>query len=90
MHISTVNISQTIKDRVNNTIAIKYIVAHGISTSIFRFYLHILKVKIKAMNILTANISKMARDRANITIVVKYEVAYGFSISVFAFALGSF
>ena len=57
MHTSTVNISQTIKGRVNITIAIKYDVPYGL---LIFGYLDLtlvhLTVKVKVMHISTANI----------------------------------
>ena len=80
------------KNWANISNAIKYEVMFGLSISIFRFLnlAHIVKVKVKVMNISTANISKIVTDRANITSVIKYEVAYGISISIFRFNLSLF
>ena len=69
MHISTVNISQTVHDSTNVTIAIKYEVEYGLSLgNIYVCSWFILKVKVKVMHISHVNISKFLTDGANVFI----------------------
>ena len=79
-HISSVNISQMVKDTANVTIVIKYGHIWDFDYNISILPWSALNVKVKVMQISTTNVS----NRANITVAIKYEIACCFfSISIF-------
>ena len=90
MHISTVNISQTVTNRKNIAIANKYEVAYGISIGILHLTLDHSKGQGQGHAHFDCEYSAVGKNRANIIISIKYAVAYGLSISIFMFDVGPF
>ena len=90
MHISTVNILQTVTDSANIDIANKYKVARPFHCHIYILHFPILKVKFKVMHVSIVNFSQMMTDRENIAIANKYKVACWLSITAFKFDLRLF
>ena len=87
MHISTMNILQTVTDRINiiifNTQEVVY-------WYIYIWPWAILMVKVKVMHISNVNISQTVTARKNIAIANTLKVAYELSFGIFTFDRGLF